>query len=195
MLPVTAATRNLVLNTILNVINANTVHSVFLVAENGSGVLQAVPVKLLCTTKPCPDIYFLNALQQTVNCVNKGAVAIFNVSPDPDPMVSGILKGTTWVIDWGDGTITNYTSTADNDLPTLAMRTHTYSSVTNCNYVFSCGVKNPCGKTYSPQYVAVVHGRDINTDGDGRLRLVNNAGGSSVINVCAGTQINYNHQG
>ena len=107
--------------------------------------------------------------------------------PDPNPAVSGILKGTVWVINWGDGTIYNYPSLVDNDIPTLANRTHTYSNVTDCNYVFSCGVKNPCGKTFSPQYVAIVHGRDQASDGDGILQIVNNFDGSTLIQVCAGT--------
>ncbi len=92
------------------------------------------------TTVPCPDVYFVNALQQTIKCVNKGATAIFNMIPDPDPAISGILKGTTWVINWGDGTIYNYTSTADNDIPSLANRTHTYTSVLQIVTMFSPAV-------------------------------------------------------
>ena len=72
-------------------------------------------------------------------------------------------------------------------IPSLANRTHTYSSITDCNYVFTCGVKNPCGKTFSPQYVAIVHGRDQASDGDGILQIVNDADGSTLIQVCAGT--------
>ena len=77
------------------------------------------------TTLPCPDIYFLNALFQGVKCVNKTATAVFDMTPNPDPLVSGILKGTIWVINWGDGTIYNYTSTADGDYP-LISKSHTY---------------------------------------------------------------------
>ncbi len=183
VIPITAGNINTILQTVFNVVNANTFHTIYIVATG-----QAAPVRLTTTTLPCPDIYFLNALQQTVKCVNKGATAIFNISVDPDPTISGILKGTVWVIDWGDGNISNYTSTADGDYPPLAMRTHTYSNVTSCNYVFTCGVKNPCGKTFSPQYVAIVHGRDQATDGDGVLQIVNNADGTTAINVCAGTQ-------
>ncbi len=166
-----------------------TQYTIQIVAESQTvpNVFTAVS-KIVFFTLPCPDVYFVNALQQTIKCVNKTATAIFNMIPDPDPNVSGILKGTTWVINWGDGTTYNYTSLSDGDYPSLANRTHTYSSATDCNYVFSCGVKNPCGKTFSPQYVAVVHGRDIPSDGDGELEIVNNADGSNVIQVCAGTE-------
>ncbi len=185
---VSAANANKILSATLDVINASTTHSVWIVAENSSGQLQANPVKLQATTTSCPSITFLNQLLQPVKCVNQGATAIFDVVPNANPLFSGILKGTTWSLDWGDGTVVTYTSASDNDIPTLAMRTHTYTTVTNCNFIFSCGVKNPCGMTYSPQYVAVVHGRDIASDGDGYLRLVNNTGGSTTINICEGTQ-------
>ncbi len=107
---------------------------------------------------------------------------------DPDPNLNGVLKGTQWTLDWGDGTVVNYTSTADNDLPPLALRTHTYVAITDCNYVFSNSIRNPCGETRAVQYIAVVHGRDISSDGDGMLRVVDNATGSATINVCEGVQ-------
>ncbi len=72
--------------------------------------------------------------------------------------------------------------------PLVPMRTHSYNSVVTCNYPFSCTVNNPCGKAYNPRYVAIVHGRDIPSDGDGVLSVVNNADGSTTINVCEGTQ-------
>ena len=139
----------------------NSDYTFYFVAETSGGVIQAAPTRIYMKTLACPDIYFLNALQQTIKCVNYGASAIFNISVDPNPEISGILKGTIWTINWGDGNIVNFTSATDNDIPTLLMRTHTYVSVTDCNYVFSCSVKSPCGKTFSPQYVAIVHGRDI----------------------------------
>ncbi len=120
----------------------------------------------------------------------KAAVATFEVVIlNPDPNMNGILNGTEWTLDWGDGTpLVTYLSTADNDIPPLPIRTHTYSTATTCNYVFSNGIRNPCGQTRAVQYIAVVHGRDINSDGDGRLRIVNNADGSAIINVCEGVQ-------
>jgi PKD repeat protein len=190
VIPIVAGQTNLILQRTLDVVNANRLHSVFLVAESSSGVLQATPVKLLATTLPCPKIDgILTGFSQPFTCVTQGATARFNVAADPDPMVSGILKGTTWYFDWGDGTTATYTSASDNDIPALATyRTHTYTSVTNCNYLFSNTIRNPCGETRTVQYIAVIHGRDIPADGDGMLRIVNNANGNSVIQVCEGTQ-------
>lgn len=188
VLSVTVGNINLVLNKVFDVINANTVHSVFIVAEDGGGVLQASPIKLLCSTLPCPKIDILTGFTQPVTCITQGPTATFQVVLI-DPPTSGIMKGTQWTIDWGDGTpITNFTSSADYEIPPLSLRQHIYTTVTSCNYVFSNSVRNPCGETRSVQYVAVVHGRDIPADGDGSLSIVNNATGSTIIQVCAGAQ-------
>ena len=173
----------------LSNLSAGTQYTIQLVAED-----QAVPgsftvvSKITFYTAPCPEVYFDNGLQQFGNCVNLGASKRFNMYPDPDPNISGILKGTEWVINWGDGTIYNYVSAFDGDYPDLASRSHTYDTANDCNYVFTCAARNPCGKTFSPQYVAIVHGRDIPLDGDGNLEIVNNADGSNLIQVCAGTE-------
>ena len=190
VIPVNAGNINLVLQTVLNVLNANTTHTIYIVAEGTPGGLQATPIKLFATTKPCPIIGILTGFTQPVICVNQNPVAVFEVVIlNPDPTFNGVLKGTQWTLDWGDGTpLVTYTSTADNDIPPLAIRTHAYSTATTCNYVFSNGIKNPCGQTRAVQYIAVVHGRDIPSDGDGVLRIVNNAGGSATINVCEGIQ-------
>ncbi|MBM3292717.1 hypothetical protein FJY84_08580 [Candidatus Bathyarchaeota archaeon] len=51
------------------------------------------------------------------------------MSVNADPQVSGVYKGTTWKIVWGDGTPDmDYVSTANNDIPSEALRTHLYSS-------------------------------------------------------------------
>ena len=188
-LPVSAGNVGLVLQSIIDVPAANKLYTVYFVAESSSGTLQAWSTRLYATTLPCPPINILTGFTQPVICINKIPVAVFEtVILNPDPNVNGILKGTQWTLDWGDGTTAVYTSTADNDLPPLALRTHTYSTVTDCNYVFTNGIRNPCGQTRAVQYVAVVHGRDIPLDGDGVLELVDNATGNTVINVCAGTQ-------
>jgi len=172
---------------ITQLVTSNHNYSVILVAESSPGVFSTVYYKNV-TTPPCPKIDILTGFSQPQLCVNRGATARFNVSVDPDPMVSGILKGTTWYFDWGDGTIYTYTSTADGDFPPLATRTHTYTTITDCNFVFTSTVRNPCGELRSVQYIAVVHGRDIPSDGDGELDLVDNATGAQTIQVCAGTQ-------
>ncbi len=188
VLPVNGGSINNILNAVIYVINANRLHSLFITAEDAGGVLIA-PIKLLATTLPCPPINILTGFSQSGVCINNGIIATFQVAM-PDPISeSGILKGTQWTIDWGDGTpVTNFTSAADYETPPLALRRHTYTSVTTCNYVFSNSIRNPCGETRSVQYVAVVHGRDVPSDGDGILRIVNDAGGSSVIQICEGVQ-------
>jgi hypothetical protein len=190
VIPITAATRTLLLQIIADVFSANTTHTIYLALESTPNVFHnAQADRLYALTKPCPTINILTGFTQPVICINKTPIATFEtVILNPDPNVNGILKGTQWTLDWGDGTTAAYTSTADNDLPPLAMRTHTYSTVTDCNYVFSNGIKNPCGQTRAVQYIAVVHGRDIPSDGDGVLQIVDNATGSTTINVCAGTQ-------
>jgi len=170
---------------------ANTQVTLFMVAESFPGaLLQVTSIKLSASTLPCVTPDYLSGFSQSVVCVNKGASATYLINLQTlDPDLNGILSGTTWVLDWGDGTApANYISTADNDLPPVGLRTHTYSSVTNCNYIFSCMVTSPCGLTKQNQFVAVVHGRDLAADGDGHLALVDNATGSNIITVCAGTQ-------
>ena len=54
VLPVVTA--NTILQVTANVINANTYHTIFLVAANGAGTLQATVVRLNATTLPCPKI-------------------------------------------------------------------------------------------------------------------------------------------
>ncbi|MDT8309492.1 MAG: hypothetical protein RQ866_08160, partial [Bacteroidales bacterium] len=180
---------NTVLQTVIDVFSANKFHTVYIVAESSSGILQADPIRLTTTTLSCPMIDVLTGFSQPVSCINQGATARFNVvTLDPDPLVNGILKGTEWIMDWGDGTVNTYTSVTDNDLPPLSLRTHTYTSTTDCNYVFTNDIRNPCGETRSVQYVAVVHGRDVPSDGDGYLEIVNDVTGSPVIQVCAGTE-------
>jgi len=102
--------------------------------------------KINFSTPACPTIDILTGFSQPQQCVNIGADARFNVVVlDPDPNLNGIIRGTEWTLDWGDGTVDYYTSATDNDLPPLSVRTHTYSTTTDCNYVFSNVVDNQCG--------------------------------------------------
>jgi hypothetical protein len=189
ILPITAGNVGLTLQVIMNVINANTDHTIYIAAESSGGIIQALGIRLYATTLPCTKIDILTGFTQPVVCINKGTIATFQtVILNPDPNANGIFKGTQWTLDWGDGNTAAYTSVADDDLPPIALRTHTYSNVTACNYVFSNGIKNPCGETRAVQYIAVVHGRDIPSDGDGILQIVDNATGSAIIQVCAGNQ-------
>ena len=189
-IPVTAGNINNILQVIVPVVNANRTHTVYIVAEATVGGLQAVTTRISVTTAPCPKIDILTGFTQPVVCINKGTIATFQVVLlNPNPNLNGILKGTQWALDWGDGSpVINFTSSTDNEIPPLALRQHTYTTSTSCNYVFSNSVRNPCGETRAVQYIAVVHGRDIPSDGDGNLRIVNNATGSSLIQICEGIQ-------
>lgn len=180
---------NTVQQVTIDVTSANRTHTIYIVAESSAGILQASPVKLPATTLPCPKIDVLTGFMQPVTCVNKGTTATFMVvATDNNPQISGITKGTVWTLDWGDGSNSTFTSSTDNELPPLTTRTHTYTSVSDCNYIFTNRITNPCGESRAVQYIAVIHGRDIPADGDGVLRIVDNASGNSVIRVCEGTQ-------
>ena len=170
-------------------LSPNKTFTLLVVGETG-GILQLNPFVIYPIITPaCPPIDILTGFSQSGMCINNGIIATFQVAM-PDPVSeSGILKGTKWTISWGDGSRdTTWTSTSDYETPPLALRKHTYTSKTSCNYVFSNSIRNPCGQTRSVQYVAVVHGRDIPSDGDGILRIVNNADGSSIIQICEGVQ-------
>jgi len=48
---------------------------------------------------------------------NLGATGMFQAAP-LGLLPTGVLKGTLWTVDWGDGTaLWQYTSTADDDIP------------------------------------------------------------------------------
>ncbi|HLP74082.1 MAG TPA: PKD-like domain-containing protein, partial [Bacteroidales bacterium] len=103
------------------------------------------------------------------------------------PTPTGVLKGTTWHVDWGDGSVWDYTSTADGDIPAAQM--HTFTSVTECAYVGRWVVKNPCNQFLDGSTVFVVHGRDIPSDGDGRLRMEETTTHSAdIVYVCEGME-------
>ena len=165
-----------------------TFHSVHIVTENLAETAFGTTQKLTFTTDNCPSIDILTGFSQPQLCINIGTSTTFQVVL-LDPPNSGILKGTTWTIDWGDGTpVTNFTSSVNYEIPPLALRQHVYSTITNCNYVFTNSIQNTCGESRSVQYVAAVHGRDIPSDGDGVLSIVNNATGNPVIQVCEETE-------
>jgi hypothetical protein len=148
---------------------SSTTYSLFWVAEDQFLNLQAAPVKILGTTKVCPDITLLTFFGNTGECVNLGAAGMFQAS-GLGAAPFGVIAGTTWTIDWGDGTaVWTYTSAVDGAIPPI--QNHTYSNLTTCNYVGTWTVQNPCGKFLNGSVVFVVHGRDIPTDGDGRLRV------------------------
>ncbi len=168
----------------------NHVYSIFLVAEDNATHTLTSVTKILVTTPPCPAIVISTGIIQPIICITKNPVAtvFYNI---PVPALSGILKGTQWILNWGDGSYSSpnpYISTGFNDVPPPSWFEHTYNTTSDCNYLVTLSLKNPCGEVAGGSYVAIVHGRDIINDGDGRLVIVNNAGGPSPIQVCAGVQ-------
>ena len=81
---------------------SGTLHSLFWVAEDQFGVLQVTPVKILAATKVCPKIQLFTFFGNLGECVNLGAQGMFQAAP-LGILPTGILNGTTWTIDWGDG--------------------------------------------------------------------------------------------
>jgi len=180
---------NTILQQVFTGLASNTLHSIYLVAANSLGQLQAAPVKLIATTLPCPKIQLFNFFGNLGECVNLGAQGMFQVAP-LGVLPTGILAGSTWTVDWGDGSpIWTYTSAADNDLPPVQI--HNFATTTNCAYVGTWTVKNPCNEFYAAQGVFVVHGRDIPTDGDGLLQMMETTTGDvDIVYVCEGSEHN-----
>ena len=183
------ASINTTLQHIFSGLASSTLHSVYIVAANSSGTLQASPIKMIATTLPCPKIQLFNFFGNLGECVNLGAQGMFQVSP-LGVLPTGILAGSQWTIDWGDGSpIWTYTSTADDDLPSVQL--HNFSTTTNCAYVGTWTVRNPCNEFYAAQGVFVVHGRDIPVDGDGRLQMQETTTGDvDIVYVCEGSEHN-----
>ena len=130
-------------------------------------------------------------------CVNKGNIAIFTIElPDTDPFTpgkqsdvdkTGLYAGTTWRLNWGDGTINNYPSVSDNDIPTdISFLSHKYLTASNCVYRVTLTVTNPCGEIGLVTWPIDVHGRDQG-DNNGQLIIEDVATHvTDVIEVCEG---------
>ncbi len=189
VLPVAGANINAILQVIAGSLAPSTYHTIYLVAADAANVLQAVSVRLNATTLPCPKIQLFNFFGNLGECVNLGAQGMFQVSP-LGLLPTGILAGSQWTIDWGDGSpVWTYTSTADNDLPGIQL--HNFSTTINCAYVGTWTVKNPCNEFYAVQGVFVVHGRDIPLDGDGLLQMQETTTGDvDIVYVCEGAEHN-----
>ena len=154
VVPINGGNINALLHSLLNVPNANTTYSVWIVSENSTGVLQTSAIKLLITTSPCPPVFLLTGFPIPTVCVNKGQMAIFTIElPDTDPLTpgkqtdvngTGIFAGTTWSLNWGDGTTNTYTSASDNDIPTdINFFTHVYNTASDCIYEVTLTTTNP----------------------------------------------------
>ena len=159
-------------------------YSVILVAESSPGVFSTVYYKNV-TTPPCPKIQLFTFFGNLGECVNLGAQGMFQAAP-LGLLPTGVLKGTTWTVDWGDGSpLWTYTSTADNDIPPVQI--HTFTSVTECAYQGTWVIKNPCNEFLAGTSIFVVHGRDIPADGDGLLQMEETSTNTpDIIYLCEG---------
>ena len=152
-----------------------------------------LPVKAVVFATPaCANLNVATSRFEPEECVNKGVTFTLSIpGVDPDPQISGVYKGTTWNINWGDGTADmNYTSTANSDFPSNALRTHPYPSITSCVYTVTLNIQSPapCSKFFTVKYQVFVHGRDVPTDGDGVLLIQENITGViTTIPVCEGS--------
>jgi len=190
VIPIAGADIGAILQSIAGSLATSTYHTIYLVAADASNVLMATSVRLNANTLPCPKIQLLNFFGNLGECVNLGAQGMFQVTPQGPMIPTGILAGSTWTVDWGDGSpVWTYTSVADDDLPPIQL--HTFATTTDCAYVGTWTVKNPCNEFYAARGVFVVHGRDIPSDGDGLLQMQETTTGDvDIVYVCEGSEHN-----
>ncbi len=141
--------------------------------------------EIYVTTLPCPKIQLFTFFGNLGECVNLGAQGMFQAAP-LGVLPTGVLRGTTWTVDWGDGSpVWTYTSTADNDIPPVQL--HPFSTTTDCAYQGTWTVKNPCNEFLAGTSIFVVHGRDIPADGDGLLQMEETSTHSpDIVYLCEG---------
>ena len=178
-----------ILNVILDVTQPNRTHTVFVVAEDGFSVLQAAPIRLLTSTTSCPDILPATSMAAAQRCVNgSGSTQTYQFFTS-----TGILKGADWIIDWGNGSPDyTFTSTTDGERP-APNPSYTYTSHDSCYYDITLTITNAGGcaavGALEEGQTIKLHGRDVATDGNGEMLLVNNANSSpDTIKVCEGNE-------
>ncbi|MCK4343967.1 MAG: hypothetical protein KAX05_01680, partial [Bacteroidales bacterium] len=162
-------------------------HSIHIVAETAPDVFSPVQAVSFTTTN-CPDVNPLTVLTSAGKCVNLGAVKTYNIVN-----LLGVLKGANWTIEWGDGSADyTYVSSANGDVPN-PNPSHSYSSHDSCFYEITLTATNIEGCAAIGGLVEnqtpVLHGRDVATDGNGEMLLVNDSDGSpDTIKVCEGNE-------
>ncbi len=123
---------NTLLTSLMDVINPNTQHTVYVVAEGLPTQLTATTRLLSVTntkTKTCPNITPATNFTGDTTCVNIGALRKYGIYSN-----TGILKGADWKIVWGDGSLDySFTSLADGQIP-ASFPSHTYPSHDSCFY-------------------------------------------------------------
>lgn len=180
-----------VINGFTQPIQPNHPYTVYVLAKEIATGQMTLVSRFAFTTPPCPAIDIAFGYTQPQQCVNKGAMLQLNFFPgDPNPDLSGIYPGTKYYIDWGDGNNVTWLSTALLQVPPLATRQHTYAATTKCNQEVIITVTSSCNPLIVKQFktAAIIHGRDIASDGDGNLLIVDNSTGlSATIQVCEGS--------
>jgi hypothetical protein len=179
----------------------NHTYTLFLVAEDDdAGILTGV-TRIEFTTPPCPTpINLLTGPTFIQPCVNLGAAGTFDFATTVGS--SNILKGSTWTIDWGDGSPDWTDTSPDNDVVPggvffggkwFGSVPHTYTIHDSCWSLISVSIVNPGACTsigaYGNPFYPGLHGRDINLDGNGDLLVVEDVTNiPDTIRVCAGNE-------
>ncbi|HUX56309.1 MAG TPA: hypothetical protein VMV77_05005, partial [Bacteroidales bacterium] len=159
--------------------------------EYGAGLLLPTAAPMFANPN-CVDLNVLTSRVVSSECVNQNLTFLLDMSVNADPQISGVYKGTTWKIVWGDGSADmTYTSLSNSDYPSDALRTHLYSSISDCTYKVELTVNSPapCSRIFNVSYIVSVHGRDIPADGDGELLIADNTAPAvpvTIIEVCEG---------
>src|ERR1035437_176091 len=165
-------------------------YTVYVMAREISNGQMTLVSRSAFRTPLCPALDIAFGYTQPQQCVNKGAMLQLNFFPgDPNPDLTGIYPGTAFYIDWGDGNTVTWLSTVLLQVPPLATRQNTYSATIKCNQEVIITVTSSCNPLIVKQFktAAIIHGRDVNTDGDGNLLIVDNStGASATIQVCEG---------
>jgi hypothetical protein len=193
VIAINAGDVNNTLQTIFNVSNPNTLHTIFIVAEGTPGGLQALPTCLYPTTQPCPPIDMDFGYSTPQTCINKGINQSLRFTIyDDNPDISGVYPGTTFLIKWGDGNTTTWTTTAIDYMTAGVPKSfsHGYAMTTNCNYEIEAVITSSCSPIIKKQFktYVIIHGRDVPSDGDGAL-LIQDAVSpfeTTTIPVCEG---------
>ncbi len=174
---------------ILSGLQGSTNYTYFWVAQDQFGTLQVSPVKYVATTKPCPSINLAFAWSTPDECVNKGSSLTLTFFPGDathNPDLDGLYIGTQFFINWGDGSTLSWPMSAAERASVSFSRTHTYTTTTACNYEPFTTVTSICNPLIVKPNASqvVVHGLD--NEGGGSLLIVDNATGSTTIQVCEG---------
>jgi hypothetical protein len=157
--------------------------------EYGAGLLTPT-VGPQFANPACPSIGLFVNIGTGDPCVNQDAYADFNYF-----LTGTALVDCEWNIDWGDGNVSNFISSVQNETPPIDWEYHPYTSADSCGYAPAFTVVNPglCATVGDENYTTSfeMHGRDIVDDGNAQM-LVNEilitAGDAGPIYLCEGKE-------